>query len=148
MYKIIIIAILSVGFLYEIAKHILSSIQKKKALPYPVRNVYDEAEYKKWSAYSHERARAAIIEKSFAFVLMTSLLATDTYALIYDILPGGEYVKSILLMLVFTAFFGVLSVPFEYYSGIKIEEKYGFNNSDTKTFMGDQIKGFIINCVF
>ncbi len=147
MYKIIVLAILSVGFLYGIVKHLLASSQKNKPLPENVKNVYDAAEYAKWSAYSHEHARASIIEKCFAFVLMAVLLATNVYAMIYDILPGGEYTKSILLMLIFTAFFGILSIPFEYYSNIKIEGKYGFNNSSVKTFVGDQIKGFIINAI-
>ena len=147
MYKIILIAVLSVGFIYGIVKHILAGIQKNKPLPENVRNVYDEAEYAKWSAYSAESARASLIDRSIGFVLMIVLFATNSFALLYDVLPGGVYVKSILLMLIYTATLTVLSIPLSYYSTIKIEEKYGFNNSSAKTFVGDQIKGFIINAL-
>ena len=147
MYKIILIAVLSVGFIYGIIKHILAGIQKNKPLPENVKNVYDEAEYAKWSAYSAESAKANLIDRCIGFVLMIVLFATNSFALLYDVLPGGVYVKSILLMLIYTATLTILSIPLSYYSTIKIEEKYGFNNSSAKTFVGDQIKGFIINAL-
>ena len=147
MYKIILIAVLSVGFIYGIVKNLLSASQKKKPLPENVKSVYDEAEYAKWSAYSAESVKASIISKCVEFVLMVALFATNSYALLYNALPGGEDTKSILLMLIFTAFFSVISIPFSYHRNIKIEEKYGFNNSSLKTFIGDQIKGFIINAL-
>ncbi|MBP3369073.1 MAG: M48 family metallopeptidase, partial [Clostridia bacterium] len=46
-----------------------------------------------------------------------------------------------------TAVLTVISLPLSYYSEIVIEEKYGFNNSSAKTFIGDQIKGLIINAL-
>ncbi len=147
MYKIIVLAILSVGFLYGIVKHLLAGGQKNKPLPENVRDVYDEAEYAKWSAYSRESARAGFIDRSLGFVLMIVLFATNSFALLYDALPGGVYLKSILLMLIYTAVLTVISLPLSYYSEIVIEEKYGFNNSSAKTFIGDQIKGLIINAL-
>ncbi|MBQ4097281.1 MAG: hypothetical protein IJC62_03885, partial [Clostridia bacterium] len=81
MYKIIVLAILSVGFLYGIVKHLLAGGQKNKPLPENVRDVYDAAEYARWSAYSRESARAGFIDRSLGFVLMIVLFATNSFAL-------------------------------------------------------------------
>ena len=42
----------------------------------------------------------------------------------------------------------VIGIPFSYYSTFEIEEKYGFNKTDIKTFILDKLKGLIITSVF
>ncbi len=147
MYKVVLVTILSLGFIYGIVKHFLSASQKKKPLPKNVSNIYDAEEYAKWSAYSADRAKAGIIDKCVSYVLTLILFITDSFAVLYNVLPGNEYIKSILLMLIYSAVLTLISIPFSYHSEIKIEEKYGFNNSSVKTFIGDIIKGFIMNTV-
>jgi len=41
----------------------------------------------------------------------------------------------------------VIGIPFSYYSTFVIEEKYGFNKTDKKTFILDKLKGLIITSV-
>ncbi len=147
MYKIVLAVLLSLGFIYGMVKHFLSTAQKKKPLPANVSHIYDKEEYAKWSAYSADRARASVIESCFAFVLSLALFVSNSFAALYNVLPGNEYIKSILLMVIYSAVMTVISIPFSYHSEIKIEEKYGFNNSSIKTFVGDIIKGYIMNTV-
>ena len=39
----------------------------------------------------------------------------------------------------------VIGIPFSYYSTFVIEEKFGFNKTNLKTFISDKIKGLFIS---
>ncbi|MBE6542491.1 MAG: M48 family metallopeptidase [Ruminococcaceae bacterium] len=145
MYRIIFVAVLVLNFVYSLTLYALSASQKKKPLPQNVRDVYDSAEYERWSRYSAEKARLGIFEKVFDFAVMLVMFLTNVFAWVYDLLPGGEYSKSILLLIIYMFVLTVVSIPFDYVRVMKIEEKYGFNKTTKKTFVLDQIKNFIVN---
>ena len=42
----------------------------------------------------------------------------------------------------------ILAIPFSYYSTFVIEEKFGFNKTDLKTFIIDKIKSLIMSAIF
>ena len=147
MYKYIILGILTFSLIYDLVTSLLSDKQKNKPLPENVRDVYDEAEYKRWRAYSAEHKRLSMYEKLFSFVLLAVLFATNVFAAVYNVMPGGELVKCLLLMVLYSLFITVISIPFGYIGTFRIEEKYGFNKSTKKTFVTDEIKNFILNSV-
>ena len=147
MTRIILTALIALTLVYEIILTALASVQKKKPLPENVRDVYDADEYARWREYSQEKSRLSLIEKIFDTAVLFGLYGTTVFSAVYELLPGGEYVKSALLMLGYTAFLTVLTVPFDYIRNMKIEEKYGFNRSTKKTFAADEIKGFIVNAL-
>lgn len=147
MTRIILTALIALTLVYEIILTALASGQKKKPLPENVRDVYDADEYARWREYSLEKSRLSLIEKIFDTAVLLGLYGTTIFSGVYAILPGGDYVKSALLMLGYTAFLTVLTIPFDYIREMKIEEKYGFNRSTKKTFASDEIKGFIVNAL-
>lgn len=147
MYKYIILAILVINFIYSVVCALLSKSRKDKPLPENVRDVYDEAEYKKWREYSAEHSRLSMIEGIFSFAVLAVLFATNVFSVVYNVMPGGEFVKCLLLMIAYSLVLTVLSIPFGYIRTFKIEEKYGFNKSTKKTFVGDEIKNFIIGVI-
>ena len=130
---------------YDLVMRILSVRQKKKPLPENVRDIYDETEYARWCEYSAEKSRAGLISTIADFILGLFLFGTNVFSTVYSVLPGGEYVKSILLMLLYTAFLTLWSIPYEYYVTMNIEEKYGFNKTSKKTFVTDTITNFLVN---
>ena len=144
-FKIIFLTMLVIGLAYKLVLGILSNKQKDKPLPERVRDVYDEATYKRWREYSAERKRLHLIGNIFRFVLMVAIFATNILAWCYDLMPGGDMTKSILLLLVYLLVFSLVDLPFAYISQFKIEEKYGFNKSTKGTFAADQIKNYILN---
>jgi len=147
MTRIILTALIALTLVYEIILTALASGQKKKPLPENVRDVYDADEYARWREYSLEKSRLSLIEKIFDTAVLLGLYGTTVFSGVYAILPGGDYVKSALLMLGYTAFLTVLTIPFDYIREMKIEEKYGFNRSTKKTFASDEIKGFLVNAL-
>ena len=144
-FKIIFPAMLIIGLAYKLVLGFLSSKQKDKPLPESVRDVYDEATYKRWREYSAERKRLRLIGNVFQFSLMSVLFATNILAWCYDLMPGNDMTKASSLILAYLFVFALVDLPFAYISQFKIEEKYGFNKSTKGTFVSDQIKNYILN---
>ncbi|MBR5253379.1 MAG: M48 family metallopeptidase, partial [Clostridia bacterium] len=147
MYRYIFLAILTLNLIYDIILSVLSDRQKNKPLPENVRDVYDEAEYKRWRAYSAEHKRVATIDGIISFALLLVMFGTNVFSWLYNLLPGTEFWKNVLLMAVFTLFTSIVSIPASCIRTFGIEEKYGFNKSTVKTFVADEIKGLIINMI-
>ena len=147
MYKLVILAVMTFNLGYDLVMRVLAVRQKKLPLPENVRDIYDEKEYTRWRHYSAEKSRAGLVSTLADFVLGLILFGTNVLSAVYHVLPGGEYVKSILLMLVYAAFLTLWSIPYEYYVTMKIEGKYGFNKTDGKTFVTDTVSNFVINFI-
>ena len=130
---------------YDLTMRALQAGRKNLPLPENVRDIYEPQAYARWRAYSSEKSRLGAVEKVFGTLLLTALFATPAFSLLYGLLPGTEVVKSLLLLLVFTALLSVLSLPFDRARVLRIEAKYGFNKSTGKTFLGDELKDFILN---
>jgi len=145
MYKSIILAVMTFNLVYELLMRGLAARQKKLPLPENARDIYDEKEYARWREYSAEKSRAGLVSTLADFVLGLILFGTNVLSAVYGVLPGGEYLRSILLMLVYAAFLTLWSIPYEYYVTMKIEGKYGFNKTSRKTFVTDTVSNFMIN---
>ena len=147
MIRIILSAVIVLTLGYEITLTLLAASRKKFPLPENVRDIYDAEEYARWREYSLDKSRLSMIEKIFDSAVLLVLYSTTVFSDVYRLMPGGEYVKSFLLMTAYTALLTVLTVPFDYIREMKIEEKYGFNRSTGKTFVSDQVKNFIVNAL-
>ena len=145
MFKIVILAVMCFNLGYDLLMRGLAARQKKLPLPDNVRDIYDEADYARWREYSAERSRAGLISTIADFVLGLFLFGTNVFSAVYGVLPGGEYVRSILLMVMYGAFLTLWSIPYEYIVTMKIEGKYGFNKTSGKTFVTDLITNFLVN---
>jgi len=56
----------------------------------------------------------------------------------------GGYAYPLALLAGFTLINGLIDLPFELYSTFKLEARFGFNRTDLKTFVLDQIKGLVV----
>lgn len=138
---------MTVNLFYDLFVRVLSFRQKKRPLPENVRDIYDADEYARWREYSSERSRVGLVSTLADFVLGLFLFGTDVLSTLYYVLPGGEYVKSILFMLIYALVLTLWAIPYEYYVTMKIESKYGFNKTSSKTFVTDTISNFVINAL-
>ncbi len=147
MIKFLFLGLLCLDLGYKILKFVLSSAQKKKPLPDNVSHIYDADDYRKWRDYTAEHGRIRLLSMAAGFIIDVILFGTNLYSTVYYAMPGGVYVKSILVVLLYTVAMTVISLPFEYISDLKIEEKYGFNKATVKTFVSDEIKSFLVNLI-
>ena len=142
-YKILFLILIALDLAWDLILRTLSASRRGEPLPDTVRDIYDTDEYARWLDYSAEKRRVGAVEKIFDAVVLTVLFGTNVFSAVYDRMPGGERVKSLLLILLFSAALAALSVPFDWYREKKIEAKYGFGRTAASTFVRDQITGFI-----
>lgn len=142
--KILVLAILAVVEIRKLLLLFVDIRSGKNPIPENVRDVYDEPTYLKWKAYTREKNRLKLISELVSFCFSFLLLCFNVYALVAEALPSGVYLSALFLTIFDALVSTLIDVPVEWYDTMKIEEKYGFNKSTKKTFVGDQVKGFII----
>lgn len=62
-------------------------------------------------------------------------------------LPAGTYATGILFCLCIGLFLALMTLPVELYSTFVLEERFGFNKTDGKTFVLDKVKGLVVGLV-
>ena len=156
MTKYIFIVLIISAFVYDIVMFALADSRKNKPLPENVCDIYDADEYSRWRAYKAENTRLGAVESVFTFVVTLLLFATEVFSSVYyafvGTFGGGEGVggnipASIVTLALYTVLISLLSIPFDYYGSMVIEEKYGFNRTTKKTFFLDFVKNLTVNLI-
>lgn len=116
-------------------------------LPHNLAEVYSEEEYRRSQNYQKERAQFSFVTSAFSTILSLMVLGFGGFGLLDQMLrPHIE--DPVLLAIVFFGIIFILSdlvnTPFSYYSTFVIEEKFGFNRSNLKTFVLDKLKGYLL----
>ena len=144
--KIIVLAVLTVIYLYETALHLIRMRSAGNPVPENVADVYDPETYRKWEQYHGEKSRHALITTTVSWVIGMLLMALNVYAAFAGLFPKTPYLQMAAVLLL-SALAELLMIPFAYYDTMHIEERYGFNRSSKKTFWADQLKAFLISLI-
>jgi len=150
MLKIIVVAVLIVGFVIELWFGFLNLMNRKKALPRVIKGFFRDSQLRKSFLYARTNLRFGIISSLF------SLLIT-----LVMILGGGfqfvtTWVQSVTdnVLLQSYIFFGsllfvldIISLPLSLIDTFVIEQRFGFNKTTVKTFVLDKIKSWIIGAI-
>ena len=149
MMKYFFIGLILLDYIWKLFEVYLSSKQMKKPLPACVQGIYDEEQYNRWVAYTHERRRFSLISGAINTVLLVVVLAFDLLAVVYNafdsIIAFNGLLDDTLMVVAFCLFFSAVDIIPSYIFTFRIEEKYGFNKSTKKTFWGDTVKNAILN---
>ena len=142
-YKLIVLILLTVEYLYSLLLIVFRIRSMKNPVPANVADVYDPDTYRKWRNYKGEKSRLSVISETASFIIAFLLMALDAYAAFAGLFPQTLFLQMLAVLLL-----GALSelplIPLSYYDTMGIEEKYGFNRTTRKTFCLDQVKGFLI----
>jgi STE24 endopeptidase len=120
-------------------------------VPAPFREFIDEETLARINAYSVDKSRFSGLRKTsmdltLLVVILTGLLPmADSYSVnpeIHYIWAGLIFFVSVGVLLFIT------ELPFDYYETFIIEEKYGFNKSDLKTWATDNLKSGLLSIIF
>ena len=151
MIKYLFIGLILLDYLWKLFEVYMSAKQMKKPLPACVQGIYDEEQYNRWVAYTHEKRRFHLINGAITTVLMVAILAFDLLALVYNAFDGllnvNGYADDALMVASFCLFFSVADIIPNYIFTFRIEEKYGFNKSTRKTFLADTVKNTVLSLV-
>ncbi len=146
----IIIAILVLDFLFEKYLDYLNTTTMSETLPEEVKGIYDEEKYKQQQAYQRENHRFGILSSSVSFVVTLAMFLFYGFAFINNI-AWGFTGNAILAALIFFGIImlasNIIDIPFSIYDTFKIEEKYGFNKTTSKTFVLDIFKGWLVGAL-
>jgi STE24 endopeptidase len=147
---IVIIALIASMYVIDLFLNILNVKHSKLEMPDNVKHIYDEKAYEKWANYHHEHLIFGIIQKSVFTVLILGLLLFKVFGVFESIAlnaTNSEIAQTLIFLVIYLAIQTIIGIPFEYVNTFKIEEKYGFNKTTKKTFVIDQIKGFLLSSV-
>ena len=142
-YKIVAVAILCAVYLYGLALDILRACSARNPIPKNVADVYDRDTYLKWKAYHGEKVRFGMLSAAAGFVIDLVLILTNAYAAFARLFPRNDWWQLFAVMLL-SALATLPLIPFAWYDTMHIEEKYGFNRTQAKTFAGDKVKEFLL----
>ena len=143
-YKLLAAGIMAAVFLYHLLLSVVHLRSAKNPVPANVADVYDAETYRKWQSYHAEKGRFEIVSSAFSFAVDLALICTDAYARFARLFPDDLFLQ-LFAVLLLSALASLLSIPFSWYGTMVIEQKYGFNRTDKKTFFLDQVKEFLIS---
>jgi STE24 endopeptidase len=145
---IIILAAIVVEFTLEIISNRLNMKSLSKELPDEFAGVYDEETYAKSQEYTRVRTKFGFITGTFDLLLLLGFWFSggfnwlDQWARSFDygvIATGLIFIGALVIAKT------IISLPFSLYSTFVIEERFGFNKTDAKTFVADRLKGLALS---
>jgi STE24 endopeptidase len=150
IYLIILLTTVIAGFLLNITADILNLRHLSPLIPKRFEGVYDSETYKKSQEYTRVNTHFGFITSSFDLLLLLIFWFSDGFNWLdisirqyfqSEITRGLAYIS----ILVFAN--SILHLPFNIYSTFVIEEKFGFNKTSVKTFLGDLLKSTALTVV-
>lgn len=142
---IIIISILVLSFIVDKILDHLNAKRFDDPIPSELGDIYEQAEYEKSQRYKKEKYRFGIITSTTSLLVTLLFFFFDGFAFV-DTYARSFSENNLIVGLIFFGIIlfasDVLSTPFSYYNTFVIEEKYGFNKTNLKTFILDKIKGW------
>ncbi|MCC5929732.1 MAG: M48 family metallopeptidase [Cyclobacteriaceae bacterium] len=147
---IILLFILAISFAIEKTIAWLNFKNLKKELPGEVEDIYDESKYLKSVEYSQANMKFGFLSSAVSFLLTFSLIALGFFGWLDGVLRefyGSEIIISLLFFGIIMLASDVLNIPFQLYDTFVIEEKFGFNKTDIKTFFTDKFKMYLIGAL-
>ena len=143
LWKIIVIAIVTVVWLYNLYLLLLSLRSRNNPIPESVRDVYDEATYRKRLQYNAEKNRLGMLKSAAGFIVDLVLLIFNLYAAFAGLFTEKDWEQMFAVVLLF-AIASLITIPFDWYDTMKIEGRYGFNRTNAKTFFADRVKELVL----
>ncbi len=147
---VVIVAVLVFGYILERFLDALNLKHSLPELPEELSGIFDAEEYKKSQHYKRDNTRFSFLTSSISLLMMLLLFCLGGFGWLDQWVATftTTYVVHVLL------FFGILalvsdiiSTPFALYGTFVIEERYGFNRTNLKTFILDKLKGWLLGAI-
>ncbi len=128
-------------------RHLKRSADK---IPDSLAGVIDPKKLASINTYTADKSHLYLIRKVLLDVILLVLIVSGVFWQFNDGLVVWEsnyYLGGMVFFLTVGCIFFVLDLPFDYYHTFVLEEKYGFNRSDLKTWVFDHVKGLVLSGV-
>ena len=148
IFTLIILAAIIIDFTLGVISNRLNLKALSKKLPDEFEGVYDEETYAKSQEYTRVNTKFGFITGTFDLLLLFVYWFAggfnwlDQWARGFDFGVIGTGMIFIGALIVAKM---IISMPFGIYSTFVIEERFGFNKTDAKTFAMDRLKGLMLS---
>lgn len=145
--------IFAIILLEELFSFILDELNRKSwcsHVPDILKDVYPEEKFQKQKKYRLTNYRFELVSSSISLFLMLIILWfegfkwLDELIFLYNLHP---YVHSLVFFAIIGLISMLLSLPFSIYDTFVIEERFGFNTTTYKTFIGDLLKSLFLGAI-
>ncbi len=116
-------------------------------VPRAFRGIIDGATYRRSVDYTLAKSHFGDIATVFDAIVIIGVLFSGVLPWAFGRLSAnfGTSVWAMASFLVVTGIaFGILELPFAWYGQFKLEDRFGFNTTTTKTWILDRVKGFLL----
>lgn len=120
-------------------------------VPAPFRGFIDQETLARINAYSVDKSRFSDLRKTTMDLTLLMIILTGLLPMAdsYSVNPEIHYIWAGLIFFVSVGvLLFIMELPFDYYETFIIEEKYGFNKSDLKTWAADSLKSALLSIIF
>lgn len=146
-YKILVLTIMALVFVYELLLHYLSGKSAGRPIPDNVSDVYDAKEYQTWLRYYAERNRLSLWKHLVSSAAGFLLIGLNVYAFIHGVFGvESPYGSACIIVLAECLISQLWELPFSYAMDMGVEQRYGFNRMTKGVFVSDAVKNLIIGC--
>ncbi len=115
--------------------------------PAELQGLYDPDKYRQQQNYQSVTTRFGFVTSTFSLILLMAFLFVDGFAWVHGV--AVQFSSNVIIQTL--VFFAVLwlaqdlfSLPFDLYQTFVIEQRFGFNKMDVKTFFVDKLKGWLL----
>jgi len=144
----IILVIISLDYLFNLVSGLLNYNSFDNSIPKTLEGIYDKKQYINSQKYNKSNFRFGLLTSTINFFVLFCVFKFGLLGVLDFLLRNYSPENEISLSLLFfgSIFFinDIISIPFQLYKIFVIEEKFGFNKMNLKTFIIDKLKSYIL----
>jgi STE24 endopeptidase len=150
IYTVLILFFLAAVYLTETTVNLLNIKNLSNNIPPEFTGYYDKEKYAKAQEYLKVNTKFSIVSSTFFLAVQIIFIISGGFNYVNSIAASLGF-GTILTGLIFTGIlllsYEILEIPFSVYHVFTIEEKFGFNRTNVKTFAADLLKSWIITSI-
>ncbi len=136
---------------FDIFIDIVNTIKLKKDgtnIPEGFEDIIDREKLTRMNSYTIDKTKLSVIRSLAGKIILLAIILSGFLPWLSNALHNFPLIAAGLIFFAVPVFIGaVVELPFDYYHNFIIEEKYGFNTSDFKTWRLDLLKALVVTVV-
>ena len=143
--------VIFIALLIEYAIGVIANLFNLKSLstkpPPALEGVYQSEEYRKSQEYLRANTRFDFVTSTFSLVVLLSFWFTGGFNHLDQAVRSWGFVpilSGLLYIGILVLGYSLIKLPFSIYRTFVIEERFGFNRTNPRTFALDRIKGLVL----
>ena len=151
LYALIVLVALLAEYTLSLVASLLNLRSLGQELPEELRGVHDSSTYARSQQYTRVRTRFSLVSSTFSLAVLLGFWQVGGFNWLDRLVRGfalGQVPTGLLYIGGLALGSSVLGLPFKLYATFVIEERFGFNRTNARTFWSDVAKGLLLTVVF